>query len=180
MPRLLATADIALAPYAGDAPDYFSPLKLFEYLAAGLATIAADLPGVRDVVAAETAALVPQGDAHALADAVSALVSDPARRRALGEAGRALVLAHHTWRHRAHTILELVAGARPPPDGGGRMKHRPTRILAPYLKKEWKAFAVATLATILITAAELAGPVPLALVVDQLLEDVGPPPAASS
>jgi ATP-binding cassette, subfamily B, bacterial len=48
--------------------------------------------------------------------------------------------------------------------------HRPVRILAPYLKKEWKAFGIATLATILITVAELAGPVPLALVVDHLFE----------
>jgi ATP-binding cassette, subfamily B, bacterial len=48
--------------------------------------------------------------------------------------------------------------------------HRPTRILAPYVKKEWKALGIATLATILITAAELAGPVPLALVVDRLFE----------
>jgi ATP-binding cassette, subfamily B, bacterial len=48
--------------------------------------------------------------------------------------------------------------------------HRPTRILAPYLKTEWRALGIATLATILITVAELAGPVPLALVVDRLFE----------
>ena len=107
VPRLLARADIGLAPYAADAPDYFSPLKLFEYLAAGLATIASDLPGVRDVVDEETAVLVPRGDAPALADAVAALVADPARRERLGEAGRALVLTQHTWEHRARTILDL-------------------------------------------------------------------------
>ena len=39
-------AQIGLAPYAARAPGYFSPLKLFEYLAAGLASVAADLPGV--------------------------------------------------------------------------------------------------------------------------------------
>jgi glycosyltransferase involved in cell wall biosynthesis len=105
VPSLLARADIGLAPYAADAPDYFSPLKLFEYLATGLATIASDLPGVRDVVGEETALLVPRGDARALADAVGALVGDPARRGRLGDAGRALVLARHTWGHRARTIL---------------------------------------------------------------------------
>jgi glycosyltransferase involved in cell wall biosynthesis len=108
VPRLLMRADLGLAPYAADAPDYFSPLKLFEYLAAGLATIASDLPGVRDVVDEETAVLVPRGDARALADAVAALVGDPARRRRLGDAGRALVLAQHTWEHRARTILDLA------------------------------------------------------------------------
>jgi glycosyltransferase involved in cell wall biosynthesis len=113
VPGLLARADIGLAPYALDAPDYFSPLKLFEYLAAGLATIAADLPGVRDVVDEETALLVPRGDARGLADAVATLVSDPAKRVRLGEAGRTLVLAQHTWAHRARAILELAGELAP-------------------------------------------------------------------
>lgn len=112
VPSYLAEADIGLAPYARDAPDYFSPLKLFEYLAAGLGTIAADLPGVRDIVTEETAVLVPQGDAPALADAVASLAADRERRRRLGQAGRALVATHHTWQHRARSILELVSHAR--------------------------------------------------------------------
>lgn len=111
VPACLAAADIGLAPYALDAPDYFSPLKLFEYLGAGLATIAADLPGVRDVVTERTAVLVPQGDARALADAVASLATDRERRRRLGVAGRALVAAKHTWQHRARSILELVSQA---------------------------------------------------------------------
>ena len=65
---LLAGADIGLAPYAADAPDYFSPLKLFEYLAAGLAMVAGDCRASRDVVVRrETAVLVPRGDPEALA-----------------------------------------------------------------------------------------------------------------
>jgi starch synthase len=108
VPRHLARADIGLAPYAMDAPDYFSPLKLFEYLAAGLATIASDMPGVRDVVDEANAVLVPRGNARALADSVAALAGDRATRRRLGDAGRALVLARHTWEHRARTILDLA------------------------------------------------------------------------
>lgn len=113
VPAYLAQADIGLAPYAPDAPDYFSPLKLFEYLAAGLATVAADLPGVRDIVTEETAVLVPRGEAPALAHAVASLAADPARRRRLGEAGRTLVAKHHTWEHRADSILELVSRLQP-------------------------------------------------------------------
>src|SRR5207249_583211 len=37
VPLLLESAHIGLAPYAADTPDYFSPLKVYEYLAAGLA-----------------------------------------------------------------------------------------------------------------------------------------------
>lgn len=111
VPRLLACAQIGLAPYQGDAPDYFSPLKLFEYLAAGLAVVAADLPGVADI-AGDVAVLVPPGDAAALAAAVAELAHDPLRRAELGAAGRTLVAAEHTWAHRARQVL---ACARPHP-----------------------------------------------------------------
>lgn len=108
VPGLLAQAEIGLAPYAADAPAYFSPLKLFEYLAAGLATIAADLPGVADVVTPGCVVRIPRGDAPALAEAVRALSADPELRAAMGRAGRALVLERHTWERRADRVLEVV------------------------------------------------------------------------
>jgi glycosyltransferase involved in cell wall biosynthesis len=109
VPALLAGADIGLAPYGADAPGYFSPLKLFEYLAAGLATVVADLPGVGAVVDRQAAVLIPPGDASALAGSVAGLVEDPERRRRLGENGRALVVARHSWAHRARRILASTA-----------------------------------------------------------------------
>lgn len=111
VPGLLATAQIGLAPYPADAPTYFSPLKVFEYLAAGLAVVASDLPGVADI-AGDAAVLVPPGDAEALAGAVRDLAADPARRSRMGAAGRAAVLAQHTWRHRAQHVLALAGQLR--------------------------------------------------------------------
>jgi glycosyltransferase involved in cell wall biosynthesis len=111
VPGLLALASIGLAPYSAGAPVYFSPLKLFEYLAAGLATIVADLPAVTDVVDSETAVVIPRGDARALAEAVAALSADPSERTRLGRNARALVEAGHTWRHRARRILATAARA---------------------------------------------------------------------
>ncbi|HEX7256162.1 MAG TPA: glycosyltransferase [Gaiellaceae bacterium] len=113
IPELLAGADIGLAPYGADAPRYFSPLKLFEYLAAGLATVVADLPAVTAVVDRDAAVVIPRGDAVALADAVAALCADPSERRRLGENGRALVESAHTWRHRARRILAAAAELAP-------------------------------------------------------------------
>ncbi len=113
VPALLATASIGLAPYAADAPGYFSPLKLFEYLAAGLAVVAGAIPGVREVVGVNDAAHVPPGDPAALAAAVRDLVADPSRRARLGARGRALVAAHHTWDHRARRILSLAQRLQP-------------------------------------------------------------------
>lgn len=108
VPGLLAGADIGLAPYAPDAPSYFSPLKLFEYLASGLAVVAGALPGVSDVVTSEAAWLIPPGDALALADGVRSLVADPILRSTLGQTGRALVLEHHTWDRRAERVIDVI------------------------------------------------------------------------
>lgn len=109
---LLAGAGIGLVPYAADAPDYFAPIKLFEYMAAGLAVVAAELPAVTQAVDERTALLVPPGDARALAAAVADLAIDRARRVALASAGRALVASRHTWAHRAAAVLAMVEELR--------------------------------------------------------------------
>jgi glycosyltransferase involved in cell wall biosynthesis len=113
VPRVLAGAAIGLAPYSPDAPSYFSPLKLFEYLAAGLATVVADLPAVRAVVDEDTAVVIPRGNAAALAHAVATLCADAAERRRLGDNGRALVEAEHTWAHRAMRIVKAAVALAP-------------------------------------------------------------------
>jgi glycosyltransferase involved in cell wall biosynthesis len=65
------------------------PLSVLEAMAAGLAVVATDVPGHRDVVVpGETGLLVVPDDAAALAEAVAALLTDPARRKSLGQAGR--------------------------------------------------------------------------------------------
>jgi glycosyltransferase involved in cell wall biosynthesis len=65
------------------------PLSVLEAMAAGLAVVATDVPGHRDVVVpGETGLLVVPDDPAALAAAVAALLTDPARRKSLGQAGR--------------------------------------------------------------------------------------------
>ena len=112
VPELLSRGSIGLVPYSADAPDYFSPIKLFEYLAAGLAVIAADIPGVRDITGSTAAHLVARGDVDGLATAVASLASDGARRSQLGREGRALVARAHSWQHRARRVRELVEEMR--------------------------------------------------------------------
>jgi alpha-maltose-1-phosphate synthase len=109
VPAVLAEADIGLAPYARDAPLHLSPLKLFEYMGAGLASVAGELPATHELVSAEQALLVPRGDPEALAAAVAGLAVDAPRRERLGRTARALVAGAHTWRHRARRLMEHVA-----------------------------------------------------------------------
>jgi alpha-maltose-1-phosphate synthase len=110
VPAVLAEADIGLAPYARDAPDWFSPLKVFEYMAAGLAVVAGELPATRELVSGEHALLVRCGDPQALAAAVAGLAVDAALRERMGSTARALVAGEHTWRQRARRVIEHVAG----------------------------------------------------------------------
>jgi glycosyltransferase involved in cell wall biosynthesis len=105
----LAAADVLLLPHAAAAATrYLSPLKLFEYLAAGRAIVASDLPAFREILTQdEHALLVPPDDPGALAQAIALLGRDPALRARLGSAARVLS-AQHTWRGRAAKILAAV------------------------------------------------------------------------
>ena len=70
------------------------PLTLMEAMATGLPVVATDVGGVASVVeAGVTGTLVPAGDPHALAEALSAYVADENLRRQHGDAGCARVVA---------------------------------------------------------------------------------------
>lgn len=90
---------------------YTSPLKLFEYLAAGRPIVASDLPAFREVIGEGEALLVPPDDPAALAGALARLRDDEPMRRRLGEAARALA-GRYTWDARAarlETLFDAVA-----------------------------------------------------------------------
>jgi len=107
----LAAADVAVAPYHPDTGGYFSPLKLFEYQAAGLPVVAAELGEIPHCVrGGETGLLYPPGDAEALADALATLIDDRERGLELGRNGREHVLRHHTWDSNARVVATLAAG----------------------------------------------------------------------
>lgn len=108
VPRLLASFDIALQP---SVVRYASPLKIFEYMAAGLAIVAPDQPNIREILAhGETALLFDPGQPAAMWQAVVTLAADPALRRRLGRAAREdLIRRRFTWRDNA---ARVVAGAQ--------------------------------------------------------------------
>lgn len=115
VPGLLACMDAAVAPYPRLANFYFSPLKVYEYMAAGLAVVVSDIGQAAAVVRHEEDGLrCPPGDARALAAALERLAREPALRARLGRAARAKVHRAHTWRAVARRILEL-GGRRPVP-----------------------------------------------------------------
>jgi len=108
IPGFLQEMDVLLAPYPPLERFYFSPLKLFEYMAAGRAIVASEIGQIADVLTdGKDARLLPPGDAGALATCCRALVGDAGERRRLGAAAR-VTAASHTWDENARIILRHV------------------------------------------------------------------------
>ena len=105
LPAVLRAADLFLL--TTEPPESFG-IVLIEAMACGLPVIATDYPGVRAVVdEGETGLLVPRGDPAAVAAAVGELADAPARRRQMGERGRAKALAQWSW----PKLVERMDGA---------------------------------------------------------------------
>lgn len=106
---LLRGADVLVLPNPASAISsrYTSPLKLFEYLAAGRPVVAADLPAIREVVHdGVEALLVAPGDPRAMARAVKRVLDDSALAGRLARASSDLA-PHYSWARRAERLEAL-------------------------------------------------------------------------
>ena len=116
IPGILPAFDVGLVPAINP---YASPLKLHEYMAAGLPTVAPDQPNLREVLEdGRDALLVPPGDGPALIAALSRLAEDEELRARDGERRE----AHHRG---ARADLERQR------DAGSRPRSRPSRDSPP-------------------------------------------------
>jgi starch synthase len=114
VPGLLADCDAAAAPYPPDSAgmdDYFSPLKVFEYMAAALPIIASAAGQIPSIVEdGRTGILVPPGEPEPLAAALIRLAGDPGLRERLGESAREDAVGRFSW----DGVLARITAALPP------------------------------------------------------------------
>jgi glycosyltransferase involved in cell wall biosynthesis len=109
VPVALQACDILAMPFP-DFPHYrenMSPLKMFEYMAAGKPIITSDLPPIRDVLSEQTAFFCQPGEVASLRQTLEYIAthSDEAATRAV--AACELVSAH-TWTARMQRILSAL------------------------------------------------------------------------
>jgi glycosyltransferase involved in cell wall biosynthesis len=111
LPHLLAAFDIALLPRC---VEYCSPLKLFEYMAAGKAIVAPAQDNVREVLEDQISGLLfaPE-NREAMAAAILRLANDAELRGCLGQAARQLISSRgYTWTRNAERVSAIAAALR--------------------------------------------------------------------
>lgn len=118
VPGYLEAADIALAPFNPDKGEmtrrlgyFFSPIKLFEYMAAEKPTIASAVGQVPEILeGGRRGLLVAPGDPQALAEAIRRLVADPDLARELARRAHEAA-GEYSWLSVARAVEEALVDA---------------------------------------------------------------------
>ncbi len=112
LPQYQAAADVLLMPYGmriagsggGNSAEIASPMKMFEYMAAGRPILTSDLPVIHEVLNEDTAVFCPPENVHAWETALLALKADPSKRNSLAAAAK-MAVREYSWLARAKKAL---------------------------------------------------------------------------
>lgn len=116
VPAVLQQASIGVAPFATAAHPalraagfFWSPLKVFEYMAASLPVVTTDLHPLNTIIRdGQEGALFREGDVPALAEALSRLLHHPTHARQMGQRARERVVAHYSWQQHCAQLETLL------------------------------------------------------------------------
>lgn len=115
VPLWIRVCDVVTIPWLRtEFPAYFtSPMKLFEYMAAGMPIVATDLPAIREVLRhGENGWLVEPGNANTLAEGICRILCDTSLAQRISNQARSDA-QHYTWLQRASTILTQLRSTPP-------------------------------------------------------------------
>lgn len=105
VPLTMAALDVAVSSHLPLPDFYFSPLKLFEYLACAVPTVAANVGQPAQILRdGETALLYRPGDAASLASCIESLRTNPEQARHMAWKGVEMVLENYTWDQNAAVV----------------------------------------------------------------------------
>lgn len=111
VPSAIAACDVCVYPAPRSTDPFFlrdtSPLKLFEYLAAGRPVVCADIPPVHDVVDETSVRFVAPGDGSDLAKGIGDVLSHSKAAQARVKAGLEIVKTH-SWEERMRRIVQKL------------------------------------------------------------------------
>ncbi len=112
VPEHIAAMNVAVSPHPRLDDFYFSPLKLFEYMACGVPTVAANIGQVAELIHdGETGCLYPPGDSEVLANCIRNLAATPARAKEIRWKAATHILEQHTWEKNARAVTDWIDGS---------------------------------------------------------------------
>lgn len=113
IPTYQSAGDVLLMPYemsiagssGGNSVDFCSPMKMFEYMAAGKPIISSDLPILHEVLNEINAIFCPYNDVNQWVEAINRIKNDPAYGINLGKQAR-MDVEQYSWNERAKKSLD--------------------------------------------------------------------------
>jgi glycosyltransferase involved in cell wall biosynthesis len=115
MPAYVRAMNVTTAPYPKLENFYFSPLKLFEYMACGRAVVASDIGQISHVITDRSnGRLTEPGNPDALADVLAELVTDVSQVRDLGVAAF-MSMQGHSWLDCAKRVMADIVALKTAP-----------------------------------------------------------------
>ncbi|MCG8353289.1 MAG: glycosyltransferase family 4 protein [Chloroflexales bacterium] len=119
-PDALRSAGVGVAPF-NTAPHpalrtagfFWSPLKIYEYMAAGLPVVTTDLAPLNQVIREGVeGTLFREGDITGLAAAMDRVLRDPAAAQAMGARARERVVARYSWQRHCAELERVLEEMR--------------------------------------------------------------------
>jgi glycosyltransferase involved in cell wall biosynthesis len=116
--RMRVACDVLLAPYqnsvavsggSGNTVQWMSPLKIFEYMAAGKIIISSDLPVLHEVLEDNKNALLCEAtNADDWAKKIEVIRDNPGQMKIIAQQGLKDFTTRYSWLSRVKTILEAI------------------------------------------------------------------------
>jgi glycosyltransferase involved in cell wall biosynthesis len=108
VPAYINAMDIVVAPYPPLEFFYYSPVKIYEYMACGKPVVTTRIGQIAELIeTGKTGILCDPGDTKALIEAVQQLIRNREVRSAIGRNAAGVIARNHTWKHKARQLSAL-------------------------------------------------------------------------
>ncbi len=109
IPEYLSAMDIVLAPYPRHRIFYFSPIKLFEYMAAGKSVVASSIGQIKEIIEDGVNGMLFQaGNYKEMLEKSTLLLKNNSLRERIGKAARMTIEKNYTWKHTAEKLKHII------------------------------------------------------------------------
>ena len=108
MPEYISAMDIVLAPYPNLKFFYYSPVKIFEYMACGKSVIATGIGQIAEIINDGYNGILCEPDnIEQIITKLSELIKNSGLRESIGRNARKTIVSDHTWRRKAEQFSEV-------------------------------------------------------------------------